>query len=199
MPSPVAHSLLPLAILTLCGRTNILRGRERLKFFAITLFLLNAPDLDLIPAFLLSLPFYEVHRAWGHNIFAMASAAILGVYLYRKFCPSLGKKLQLRLAFLLVASHALLDSFTYNVSQKLYLGVPLLWPFSDSHFYLPLPLFPSFARPSPNPIVDQLDTPGIWQTLFLYELVFTLGVVLLMIIIRVVTRLMKKTAQAPVR
>lgn len=104
------------------------------------------PDLDVI-AFALHVP-YEAewgHRGASHSLVFAAALAVPVALLLRRRAPI---AITLATAFVVVASHGLLDTLTDGG-----LGIALAWPFSLERFFAPVrpipvsPIGPAFLSP----------------------------------------------------
>lgn len=127
MPSAFTHALIPAALHLAFGRDVI--GR---RLLVLAMFCAVAPDLDVVPMFLLSIP-YE--SQWGHRGFthSLSFAAALATLAACGWCQLQARPLVVWLViFFATASHALLDAFTNGGG-----GVALLWPFTDARIASP--------------------------------------------------------------
>ena len=133
MPSPVAHSLIGLAV----GRTVQPRRPEpAFAWVAFMLFTANAPDLDFL-AGLASHGVNDLHRGPSHTLTAAlvygAAAAWLLQWVgwrgWRTFATAAS----------IYASHVLLDACTGTSHQSA--GVRLFWPLTDRLFASPWLVF----------------------------------------------------------
>lgn len=174
MPSTFVHALLPssCAASTSFVRLKLKTRWEWIRFLFVAFFLGNAPDLDLIPAFLYFEHFREIHRAWGHNIFSATLLAVAGRYLLVKgVSPQFSKASGWLLSFFLVYSHLLLDAMFQAHSIGFIPTVPLFWPIS--HWNVSLP-FGFFNTPHLNIPLGKFDLPlfefYFWKHIFLYEI-----------------------------
>ena len=138
MPS-VGHVAVGLA----AARLPATSGRHRAAW-ALTLVLLSClPDADVI-AFALGIPYAAPfgHRGATHSLFfaALCAGAVAAIAGWR----DLPARRMAAITFLVVASHALLDTLTDGG-----LGSALLWPLSNERFFAPwrpIPVAPIGAR-----------------------------------------------------
>lgn len=175
MPTALTHCLLPTAILILAN-PNISR-KVWIKMTGICFLLANAPDLDLIPAFLwFAEGWKDVHREWGHNVFSCAVLTSAGMILIRKICsPNISRKNAWIISSFLIVSHLILDAMTGADTAGIRPGVPLLWPFSDWEWTLPFAFFkvPNLS-PHHHPLIGLIQSSNMWH-LILRELIFLLS------------------------
>jgi membrane-bound metal-dependent hydrolase YbcI (DUF457 family) len=176
MPSPLTHCLLPAACAVSTARSLLsLEKKEWARFVLVCFFLANAPDLDLIPAILYPSRYYDIHREWGHNIFAVLLWTTIGARLLRGWVsPAFRDWKGWVFSAGLVFSHVLLDSCAVVVTKEG--GVPLLWPLSDWSWNTPIPCFGSYHPvKASHPLLSLLLTPGFWFEVVSRELTIVVG------------------------
>ena len=133
MATPIAHSLFGLACVRL-GNTHWRAPAWRWYLFAIVA--ANAPDLDFIPGLLVG----DINRFHQGPTHSLTAALLFGVFatLAARWLQS--KPLHVGiLGTALYSSHLLLDFFCRDGRPPF--GQPLLWPFTDTHWIAPQPLF----------------------------------------------------------
>lgn len=132
MATPFGHALAGYAVFNASGST---RTRHRLELAVLCLAMGLAPDLDMIPGFLIGKPVF-FHGTISHSIgFAlMVSLAIATIYHFR------GKSFSLvvKLCFFSYLTHLILDFF--NPDGRPPYGIPFFWPFCGEYFLSPIPL-----------------------------------------------------------
>ncbi|MBI2437406.1 MAG: metal-dependent hydrolase [Lentisphaerae bacterium] len=149
MPSPLAHSLIGLAIglarflpryrlvPELCGRLRSLR-RELL----LCVLLANAPDLDyFFGVFQGNLNRY--HQTVTHTLVWIVAVA-LAIWAYGWLRKRPAPALSLGLVLALLGSHLLADWLTVDFSPPI--GLMLAWPFSSELFHASFAFFPHPAK-----------------------------------------------------
>jgi len=97
-------------------------------------FLANAPDLDFIPGALMGTP-NLYHHGISHSIgVGFLFALTAGILIHLKT----GKRLWPEFLFIyaLYASHLILDLISLDGRPPF--GIPILWPFSDHYFMIPI-------------------------------------------------------------
>jgi hypothetical protein len=179
MPSSFLHTLLPATCATTARRPE---DRSRtLVFFALCAFLANAPDLDIVVGLILG-NFERAHRAYGHNLIALAFWMWLGTMLFKRFTPWLSRRAGVVTAVAMVLSHVFLDSMTIasaDTGQRV--GVPLFWPFVDTLYSFPGALFGGVPpqHKYANPLLDRILSPRFWREYLgqeaLWGVIFFLG------------------------
>lgn len=143
----------------------------------LTVFLGNAPDLEIIPAVFNPEHWRQIHRAWGHNIFSLSLWVSIGAYFFQK----LGKgRFTARQAWtfsiLLVASHIFLDAMGDKDSEGVRLGVPLLWPFTRKAFSLPWCAFSSYHLDKKlNPLLAHINSSDFWSKAVYQEIIVSIS------------------------
>lgn len=181
MPSTVVHALLPAICATITQMVTPIVPRvtsraSKMQWFKIALFAVvfgNIPDLDIIPAALLPSQWSDIHREWGHNIFALIFFVIIGVKVLRRFvAPALSTRRAVVFCTLVVGSHLVLDaSMGYLHEEMVRPGVPLFFPFSKVDFSMPWMLFDCWKSTShPHPLVAYAFQPTNWKVYVLEEL-----------------------------
>jgi LexA-binding, inner membrane-associated putative hydrolase len=134
----------------------------RLAFVAFVLG--NSPDLDIIPGTLFPEYWRVFHRYYGHNAFSLILWIILGAWALELWVSKDFKGWYGRmLAALLVVSHVLFDAMGDFHRSGLRMGVPLLWPFSDWEFNLPIRLFKEYSlKTGVNPLAGHILSTSFW-------------------------------------
>lgn len=140
MPLPIGHSLMGYA---LAETTSVGRDGSRWKMLLLFVIVSNLPDFDFLFGFFLNDP-NRFHRHFiSHSI---GTSVLVGVAcgLYFRFVQ--GKRFTVYcLTFAAVCfSHVALD--TFSVDHTYPFGVPMFWPFSDTYFMSPVPLFMSVQK-----------------------------------------------------
>jgi inner membrane protein len=165
MPSPIAHSLVSL---TLADRKPDKVSGFRWAAFWIVLG--NFPDLDFIPGILIGDP-SRYHHGPSHSILFVLLLAILAYYFY----PFIFKRNRVALwtIFAVAFSHLFLDTLTVDTGAPY--GLPLLWPFTNTHDRFPFSLFLNINRGM------SLHVLLTWHNLFavILELLITLPFLLI--------------------
>jgi len=128
MPTPVGHTLAALALYW--GGRRPLEGRAFLAAVVVSALL---PDVDFGLSVLAG---RNLHHHFTHSLTCVA----LYFVLCRLWLPP-GRANLLSVAYL---SHVLLDLFSKDTSPPF--GIPLFWPFSETHFISPVPLFSDVWR-----------------------------------------------------
>ncbi len=144
MPSPVAHSLLGLAIGTawifrvadpLLSVRRVLYRHRGLLFFSLVL--ANLPDLDFVPGILTG-SFNAYHHGVTHSLGWILLAAT-GIWLIGKGCCPATPGSYFGMILLLLFSHLALDLITEDLSPPH--GIMIAWPLSDRYRLSPWPVF----------------------------------------------------------
>ena len=136
MPSPLIHLAVAAAAARLAPPPDA--PRPRLRLFAVAAVASLLPDVDAAAGLLASVSpetLSLVHNQGTHSLLFCALATPLLSLLARPFLRPLRYRTVLALVAALLASHLLLDFFTWGR------GLMLLWPFSDARFASPVPLF----------------------------------------------------------
>lgn len=123
MPSPVAHSLIGLAV----GRTlSPARVEPATGWFLFVLFSAVAPDLDFLAGALFA-GVNDLHRGPSHTLFAAVIYGLVAALVLR----SVGWRMwhTFFVGTAVYASHVLLDACTGD--GRAGAGVRMLWPFSE--------------------------------------------------------------------
>lgn len=136
MPSPLIH----LAVAAAAARIAPLPDapRPRLRLFAVSAVASMLPDVDAAAGILSAVSpqaLSLVHNQGTHSLLFLLLAAPLLSLLARPFLRSLRYRTVLALIAALLASHLLLDFFTWGR------GLMLFWPFCDARYASPVPLF----------------------------------------------------------
>lgn len=100
----------------------------------VYIFLANAPDLDFIPGALMGTP-NLYHHGISHSVgFGFLFALIAGLLIHLKS----GKRFWREFFFMfsLYGSHLILDLLSMDGRPPF--GIPILWPFSDRYFMIPV-------------------------------------------------------------
>jgi membrane-bound metal-dependent hydrolase YbcI (DUF457 family) len=172
MPSTFVHGLLPPACVYLSKQAlPRFTLMEWAKLLFIALILANSPDLDIIPASLSS-HWKQIHRNWGHNIFAVIVWISLGRWALKKFLPGkLTSKTAWTLSTLLVLSHLVLDAMHDVNPEGIRRGVPLFWPITSTEFYLPFKWFKILKLdPGLHFLVAHVTSREFWHGAIFVEL-----------------------------
>jgi membrane-bound metal-dependent hydrolase YbcI (DUF457 family) len=178
MPSTVLHALLP----TGCAATSPFcpprpsRG-DWIRFLIACAVLANLCDLDLVVATLWASHFNQIHRNWGHNIFALAVWVGVGYAMLRAWgAPWLSRARTWALAVPLVLSHVVFDAMTVPQPSvmgrpPLPSGVPLLWPILTEHWSLPWVIFRGVPAQGiyANPLWDRICSRELWEVSIVSE------------------------------
>lgn len=141
MASPVAHSLAGAAIYFASRRRREWRVRE----LAWTILAANLADLDLLPGLLIG-EHALFHRTGTHSLLgAIAFASIvLMICRWRGHMDSARTTLLLVTAYL---SQLLLDWLSQDTGPPA--GIPLLWPYSTTHYIADPAIFLNIERSDP--------------------------------------------------
>ena len=136
MPSPLIH----LAVAAAAARIAPLPDapRPRLRLFAVSAVASMLPDVDAAAGLLASVSpqtLSLVHNQGTHSLLFLVLAAPLLALLARPFLRPLRYRAVLSLVAALLASHLLLDYFTWGR------GLLLFWPLSSTRYASPVPLF----------------------------------------------------------
>ncbi|MCO6400711.1 MAG: metal-dependent hydrolase [Verrucomicrobia bacterium] len=140
MPSPVAHSLIGLAIgagwLVPRGRLREVAAHAwRLRGpLLLCILAANAPDLDFLPGIAIG-NLNAFHQTYSHSLSFAAAFALLLAWLYRRW-PARRAWAWL---FLLVCSHLVADLFSVDTRPPI--GIAALWPFTSETFIAPFSIF----------------------------------------------------------
>ncbi|HXH82346.1 MAG TPA: metal-dependent hydrolase [Candidatus Tectomicrobia bacterium] len=144
MATPIGHYLVGLAVTEALARDPQVRA-ARYWIAAVAC----APDLDVIPGFLLGeLGRYHHHATHSLTAGVVAALGVLLVAWWR------GRALSLTVPVLVFAayvSHHVLDAVTANPGPRP--GMPLLWPWSETRFLSPWALLPHVQHTS-GPVVS---------------------------------------------
>lgn len=131
MSSPIGHSLAGYVIAAYRSASIWPRNAGLTLLY---LLLANAPDLDFIPGMLVGQP-NRFHHGISHSIGAGIMAALVVTLLIRAKTKRSFKR-EFAFTFLIYLSHLLLDIIC--VDGRPPLGIPLLWPLSETYFMFPL-------------------------------------------------------------
>ncbi len=156
MPSPVGHSLAAVALSGLGRRwfgpsasstPGAVPGRRRVFARELTLlggliFAANAPDLDFVPGILIGDP-DRFHHGPSHSLGAALLFGIICTLAARAFRVRRPIRFGLLMTIAFI-SHLVLDMF--SIDRRPPAGVPLLWPFSQHYFVVPIALFLDIKR-----------------------------------------------------
>jgi membrane-bound metal-dependent hydrolase YbcI (DUF457 family) len=140
MATPVGHTLAGLAVSSVAGLQP--RRADR-SLVLLTVLMAVAPDLDVLPGLLLNTP-ARFHSEMTHSLaFALViSVVVAGVYYLRR-----GEFARIfKLCFVAYTSHLVLDMMGADGREPF--GIPLLWPFSDTHLLFPVTLLPGVRHAS---------------------------------------------------
>ena len=131
MSSPIGHSLVGLAVYGFQGRPLARPDYEQMFVFIV---IANLPDVDFLPGLIAGTPNLYHHGA-SHSLGAalIVASGLAGLaYIAKKSYP-------LRnfvLFWGLYMSHVLVDFLCHDGRPPA--GVPLLWPFTNAYFTLPI-------------------------------------------------------------
>lgn len=144
MPLPLAHSAAAATIyLAYSTHLSRLEPSRRIMFFLALILLANSPDLDFLPGIIIDDP-HRYHHGPSHSLVASFLLATLAYLALRPYFLA-AKWTILASALLLTAlSHPLLDLL--SIDRSLPYGLPVFWPFVESHQISPYPLFPDVVR-----------------------------------------------------
>ena len=144
MCTPFAHGLAGYSVLVLGEPRLAADFRSNLRAMGAGFVFGSMADADFLVAYYTKIPELQ-HHFFSHSIFfTLAIGAV--TYLLLRALIHTGV---FRTALLLMAaygSHLLLDYFTHDGSPPI--GIPLLWPITDTHFVAPVELFLSIHRGS---------------------------------------------------
>ena len=133
MATPIGHSLLGIVFAKQFNKNISLRDAWKVYFLAIVC--ANAPDFDFIPGLLIG----EMHRYHQGITHSFVYAICIGL------CAAIvAPKLDIQrlkafmVGFFACCSHLLMDFFGRDGREPI--GMPLFWPFLDSHWISPTPL-----------------------------------------------------------
>lgn len=132
MPLPVAHAAAGLASYLLFRDESIPRPalRKELSLALVAVISANLPDLDFLPGLIIDQP-AQFHHGPSHSLLTGAITGALVYLVARPFFREIPRT-KLFLIFLTAGlSHTLLDFLAVDTSFPY--GVPLFWPFSDTH------------------------------------------------------------------
>lgn len=133
MATPVGHFLIGLSITQVFARSPIER-RRGLWLATVAC----VPDLDVLPGLVVG-NMAQFHHGASHSLAVAAIFAIAGSLLLGRKEWKYSLELLL-LFFLLYASHAILDFFTFDRAPPY--GVPLFWPWIRESYQSGWPLLP---------------------------------------------------------
>ena len=179
MPSPIAHSLIGLALglgrfLPRYRRWDELSAQLRALWRPILfcVLLANAPDLDyFFGIFRGNVNYY--HQTVTHTLVWVGVTA-LTIWAYGRFRDRQASWLSLGLLLALLGSHLLTDWLTVDHSPPI--GFMLAWPFSD-HFYHAA--FAFFPPPAKQTLADLWSSQNL--RLALVETVITLPMIIIVL------------------
>jgi membrane-bound metal-dependent hydrolase YbcI (DUF457 family) len=139
MSSPLGHSLAGWVIIA--WREKSVKPKN-LKMLALYIFIANAPDLDFIPGILAGKP-NLYHHGLSHSIgagllFALPMAFLINLKFWLKSALKSWKRIWRDFFFMLslYGSHLILDFICIDGRPPF--GIPILWPFTDRYFMIPL-------------------------------------------------------------
>ncbi|MFA5043187.1 MAG: metal-dependent hydrolase [Kiritimatiellia bacterium] len=179
MPSPIAHSLIGLALglarfLPRYRRWDELAGRFRAVWrpLLFCVFLANAPDLDYFFGILRGNANYY-HQTVTHTLVWIGVTA-LAIWIYGRLRTRRTGYWPLGLLLALLGSHLLADWLTVDRSPPI--GLMLAWPFSERFHHAACAFFPPAAKQT---------WAAVWSLpnlrLILVELAITLPPVILVL------------------
>lgn len=149
MPSPVAHSLIGIAIASawLLPRATFRELPRHLWnhriALAVGVVLANLPDIDFIPG-LLTGDLNRFHHQHTHTLGFVLFATFLVDWAWRRRADA-PRTIGL-LALALLGSHLVADLFIQD-SKPPY-GIMALWPFSPEYYISPIAIFPRIEKAS---------------------------------------------------
>jgi membrane-bound metal-dependent hydrolase YbcI (DUF457 family) len=148
MPSPVAHTLIGLAVGMGClvprrRAVAVFRVlREKLRYLLVFLVIANFPDLDYVPG-LFAGYINAFHFQYTHTLGWIAGVALAVWLLWRRQEKGIGWGM-LAVLFGLLASHLAADMLMSDYWDPF--GIMVLWPFSDRYFASPVTIFANVAK-----------------------------------------------------
>lgn len=177
MPSPVGHSLIGYIIYRATPQPI---GGCRWSPLLLSLFIVNAPDLDFIPGFLTGEP-NRYHHGISHSLgFAALFSISLSLSLF--FLRKYPVKQNFTMFFWLYSSHIILDYLSTDTSLPY--GVPLFWPLSGKYYIAPFAFIPDVQRlPSSTEFLPSLfSVHNLWTVSI--ELILLVPLLLLVVALR---------------
>ncbi len=135
MPLPVGHSLMGYA---LSQTTPMRRDGSGWKTILLFVVVANLPDLDFALGFLNGTP-NQYHRHFVSHSFGMSLLVGMLFGLYYKYVRGKTFWNYFCIFTTVYFSHVALDYLSVDTSQPF--GVPMLWPFSETYFMSPMPVF----------------------------------------------------------
>ena len=143
MPSPVAHSLIGLAVAAQCGvrpgswREIKSQARALMPVLFSGVALANLPDLDYLPG-IIGGDLNAYHHLYTHSVGWVGLASLSFWCIWKIIRPSAGLR---EFAFVAIAagSHLLADWLTADARPPY--GIMLWWPFERGFHLCPLSLF----------------------------------------------------------
>ncbi|MDZ7271134.1 MAG: metal-dependent hydrolase [candidate division KSB1 bacterium] len=145
MPSPVAHSLVAIALYRRMPSRRCSGARWCL--LVVLILVASLPDAD----FLLGLAIGDAnryHHQMTHSLSFCAGAAVALAALLNRVWP-LGLKKWIGLNGILLGAHLGLDALTADTAAPF--GQPLLWPFWDGYVHLPVTILLDVRRKGATP------------------------------------------------
>ncbi len=175
MPSPVAHSLVAVAL----HRRLPLPwpGGARCCLLPVLLGAANLPDVDLLVG-LATGNANRFHHQVTHSLVFCAVAVVVLAVVGNRVWP-LGLKRWLAVHGILLGSHLVLDALTADTAAPF--GQPLLWPFWHGYLHSPVTLFLDVRRiGARDEFFSSLLTlhnlkAVVWETVLLAPLVVLAG------------------------
>lgn len=184
MPSPFVHATLPIACLVLDRKKRILDTKITLiRVVFVSIVMANICDLDLLPALIFRSHLFEIHRAWGHNIFSLVIWTWLGTYLLKWADRQKSSSCYYWIASgSLIVSHILLDAAGHFNNIGFAPSVPLFWPISSYQFTIPLKIFVTmdyaFLLSNPMELLINVFSLRFFRDLILCEILPCLVILL---------------------
>ena len=153
MPTPVGHTIIGAALG--CG-VLMPRGRwkaglqalwEQRAGFLVIVFMANLPDIDYLPGVLMGS--INVFHHWYTHTLGWIAVVSLAVWILWRKTHRAGWSV-FALLFAALASHLAVDLFSADHSVPY--GIMALWPFTDTFYISPEPLFWSLRKGTWNDV-----------------------------------------------
>ena len=164
MPSPVAHSLIGLAIAIAAMPRQWVPGissllRDHYGWVVAAVVLSNFPDIDYLPG-ILSGDLNVLHHGYTHSIgwIALSSTAIA---LLTSSLGAAGLGRTFLLVFILQGSHLALDMATHDGRAPF--GIMVGWPIDDNYRQWPLLLFDRISKSNWSDFVNPVNMMAVMK------------------------------------
>lgn len=147
MPTPLGHSLIGLAYFTLTAGKGKILGKETAWWGILCIVVANIPDIDFIH---LEDGAIAISGKWHHGItHSIGFSILLGIIASGiSFATKIGSPFKVFMAlFILSSLHSIFDLLYIDTYAVNGIGLPLLWPLTDSYFVLQA--LPPVDRSSP--------------------------------------------------